>query len=617
MVLTLSPACCPALKIGLIGPWSCDSYFSNALPEVAAQLAMERIRKDPSLAAVHPLDYVLFEEDLQTWKAMARFVDSPKNRSAFIGPLNPSYCEVASLLAQVWNQPMLSWTCLNDDLEKPIHQPWFIRTLPSPVTVLLNVLRYFNWAHVGIISSKGDFWMDTAQKLASVLKSHGLPVVLVTSTGTETEKVEEAWTKIEASGNIKVLLLCMASALIGGEVQATFLSKAQELGLADGRYVFLPYDTLFYSLPYGNHSYFLLENDGAFRKAYDAVLTITLQSGEWTFYEAFHAAQEKGEIKADLEPEQVTPLFGTIYDAIYLLTKVLAKVARPQTSEPLGATLSHHVRNLDFAGFSHRIQVDSRGRPLGRYMILDTDGKGSHLYPTYLLEASSGMMQPLGRTIHFPGGRSPPVDSACWFEPHVPCEREDAYPGLLIVILLLSPPVFLLLFGLYLTYLIRNSHPKFVKGSQRLFLTLDDLTFANTKISRMWLTLDNLSESRSCSEVHSLRSVTHSLSVKSTTLTYETSNVAVYEGDWVWLKKLETTVTTDWKQRATHVLTKVRELRHENVNRFLGLLSDRGVSALVMDFCSRGSLQDLLQNMDIKLDWMFKSSLLLDLLKGK
>ncbi|ETE56996.1 Retinal guanylyl cyclase 2, partial [Ophiophagus hannah] len=203
MVLILSPACCLALKIGLVGPWSWDSFFSNSLPEVAAQLAMERIKKDPSLAVVHPLDYVLLEEDLQTWKAMARFVESSKNRSAFVGPLNPNYCEAASLLAQGWNQPMLSWACLNHDLDKPRNQPWFIRTLPSAATVLLTVLRYFNWAHVGIISSKGDFWVDTAHKLANVLRSHGLPVALVTSTGTEAEKVEEAWTKVEAAGNIK------------------------------------------------------------------------------------------------------------------------------------------------------------------------------------------------------------------------------------------------------------------------------------------------------------------------------------------------------------------------------------------------------------------------------
>ncbi|XP_015685183.1 retinal guanylyl cyclase 2-like, partial [Protobothrops mucrosquamatus] len=503
-ILALAPVCCPALTLGLVGPWSRDPSFSNALPEVAAQLAAERIKKDPSLSAIHQLDHLLFEEDGQAWKAMARFADSSKNLSAFIGPLNPRHCEAASWLARGWNKAMLSWVCLEDHLDYPMDQPALIRTLPSAATVLLAVLKYFSWAHVGIVSSEGDLWVDTAHKLASVLRSHGLPVALVTSTGTETEKVEEAWRKIQAAGNIKVLLLCMASALAGGEDQATFLSKAQELGLADGRYLFLPYDTLFYSLPYGNHSYFLLENDDGFRKAYDAVLTITLQSGELTFYDAFRAAKEKGEIKVDFEPEQVSPLFGTIYDAIYLVTKALAKVAQPQTSELSGTTLIQHVRNLDFAGFSRRIQVDSQGRPLAKYVILDTDGKESHLYPTYLLAASSGRMQPLGRAIHFPGGRPPPADSACWFEPQVLCERNDVC---------------------------ENSHPnrRLVKGSQRLFLTLDDVTFVNTKISRMRLTLDNLSESKSCSEEHSLRSVTHSLSVKSTTLTYETSNVAVYE----------------------------------------------------------------------------------------
>ncbi|XP_063160822.1 retinal guanylyl cyclase 2-like [Candoia aspera] len=618
VILTLSPVCCAVLKIGLVGPWSCNSFFSKAFPHIAAQLAMERIRKDPSVTAVHQLDYELFEERCQTWKAIAGFAGSTKHLSAFIGPLNPSYCDTAALLARGWNKAMVSWVCLNDELDNPINHPTFARTLPSSASVLFTVLKYFSWAHVGIVSSKEDLWVDAADKLAGALRSHGLPVAIVTSTGMEAEKVEETWTKIQAAGNIKVLVLCMPSALLGGEAQATFLSKARELGLTDGRYVFVPYDTLFYSLPYGNHSYFLLDNDDTFREAYDAVLTITLQSGERTFYDAFRAAKKKGEITVDLDAEQVTPLFGTIYNAVYLVTKALAKVAQPETSELSGTTLIQHIRNFDFAGFSHRIQVDSKGRPLAKYVILDTDGKGSQLFPTYVLAASSGTIQPLGRAIHFPAGRAPPADSACWFEPDVLCKRDDLYPGLLIVILLLSPPVFLLLFGLYLAYLIRNSNPSrhAVKGSQKLFLTLDDLTFVNTKISRMRLTLDNLSESRSCSEVHSLRSVTHSLSVKSTMLTYETSNVAMYEGDWAWLKKLETGVTSDWRHRATCVLTKMRDLRHENVNPFLGLLSDMGVSVAVMEFCSRGSLQDLLQNTDIKLDWMFKSSLLMDLIKG-
>lgn len=40
-----------------------------------------------------------------------------------------------------------------------------------------------------------------------------------------------------------------------------------------------------------------------------------------------------------------------------------------------------------------------------------------------------------------------------------------------------------------------------------------------------------------------------------------------------------------------------------------------GTLAVVSEHCTRGSLHDLLAQRDIKLDWMFKSSLLLDLIK--
>lgn len=59
----------------------------------------------------------------------------------------------------------------------------------------------------------------------------------------------------------------------------------------------------------------------------------------------------------------------------------------------------------------------------------------------------------------------------------------------------------------------------------------------------------------------------------------------------------------------------MRDLRNENVNPFLGFFTDCEMFAIVTEHCSRGSLHDLLRNEDVKLDWMFKSSLLLDLIK--
>lgn len=49
---------------------------------------------------------------------------------------------------------------------------------------------------------------------------------------------------------------------------------------------------------------------------------------------------------------------------------------------------------------------------------------------------------------------------------------------------------------------------------------------------------------------------------------------------------------------------------------FAGWLADPIRTAMVFEYCSRGSLQDVLIMDDIKLDWSFRLSLLTDLVRG-
>ncbi|KAH7984832.1 hypothetical protein HPB49_025688 [Dermacentor silvarum] len=57
------------------------------------------------------------------------------------------------------------------------------------------------------------------------------------------------------------------------------------------------------------------------------------------------------------------------------------------------------------------------------------------------------------------------------------------------------------------------------------------------------------------------------------------------------------------------------EMRHENINPFLGCLADPSQPALVWEMCTRGSLNSVLASEDIRLDWTFRLSLLNDLVK--
>lgn len=102
-----------------------------------------------------------------------------------------------------------------------------------------------------------------------------------------------------------VIIMCMPSVLIGGQAQYQLLTTALAMRMIDRGYVFIPYDTLLYSLPYKDAFYYMLGNDTKLRRAFDGVLTITMESGERNFYEAFKDAQDRFELRSSTPAEQV------------------------------------------------------------------------------------------------------------------------------------------------------------------------------------------------------------------------------------------------------------------------------------------------------------------------
>lgn len=97
----------------------------------------------------------------------------------------------------------------------------------------------------------------------------------------------------------------MHSVLIGGSAQKLLLETAYDMQMIDGSLMFVPYDTLLYSLPYLNATYPAVKNNSKLLRAYDAMLTITIDSPDVSFYDAYKAAMERGEVARTLKPQQV------------------------------------------------------------------------------------------------------------------------------------------------------------------------------------------------------------------------------------------------------------------------------------------------------------------------
>ncbi|XP_043863244.1 uncharacterized protein LOC6573483 [Drosophila mojavensis] len=91
---------------------------------------------------------------------------------------------------------------------------------------------------------------------------------------------------------------------------------------------------------------------------------------------------------------------------------------------------------------------------------------------------------------------------------------------------------------------------------------------------------------------------------------------ARYNGDLVQLKEIPLNGSAELRSKAMDLLVMAHGLRHENINPLIGWLSDPSRTAMVFDYCSRGSLQDVLIMDEIKLDWSFRLSLLTDLVRG-
>ncbi|XP_076314890.1 atrial natriuretic peptide receptor 2-like [Tachypleus tridentatus] len=63
-------------------------------------------------------------------------------------------------------------------------------------------------------------------------------------------------------------------------------------------------------------------------------------------------------------------------------------------------------------------------------------------------------------------------------------------------------------------------------------------------------------------------------------------------------------------------LKRMKDLQNDHIVRFIGACVEPPYCCLVTEYCPKGSLQDILENEEIKLDWMFRCSLLQDTVKG-
>lgn len=88
-----------------------------------------------------------------------------------------------------------------------------------------------------------------------------------------------------------------------------------------------------------------------------------------------------------------------------------------------------------------------------------------------------------------------------------------------------------------------------------------------------------------------------------------------FRGVVVRIKELKFARKRDISRDIMKEMRLLRDLRHDNINSFIGACVEPMRILLVTDYCAKGSLYDIIENEDIKLDDLFIASLIHDLIK--
>ncbi|XP_039282700.1 atrial natriuretic peptide receptor 1 isoform X3 [Nilaparvata lugens] len=405
---------------------------------------------------------------------------------------------------------------------------------------------------------------------------------------------------------IAVVVLC-ANPLTVREI----MLAAEELKMIDsGEYVFFNielFDTGNSATPWNVKNDTVERNERA-KKAYTALLTITSRTPTNEAYlnfslEVKRLAEEKYNLT--FGNESVSTFVTAFYDAVLLYSLALNETLRLGGTQADGQLITQRMWNRTIPGITGDVNIDANGDRVADYSLLDMDPVTSEFRIVANYIGVKHALEYVPHTsIHWAGGRlDPPPDTPhCGFDGSL-CRQMTGYAILSIV---LSSIVVALAVGLLFIYRHYKLEAEIASMTWRIYYR-EIVKVPSEKLrGSVYSLVRRTSQATVFSE--------DGMSVCDTGR-QQFVPTAFYKGNKVAIKALDKS-RIDLTRPLLLELKRMKDLHHDHLVRFYGACIDPPDCCLVTEYCPKGSLQDILENEQIKLDWMFRYSLMHDIVKG-
>ncbi|XP_077865373.1 atrial natriuretic peptide receptor 1-like [Saccoglossus kowalevskii] len=412
-------------------------------------------------------------------------------------------------------------------------------------------------------------------------------------------------------GLSRFIIICASA----DEVREIML-HAYDHGMTTGEYAFFNIE-LYRDPKYGDFPW--KRNDGRdaeAKKAYEALMTVTLltpTSDEYVEFSEEVKRRAKRDYNFTYEDDVVNNFVGAFHDAVILYALALNETLAAGEDPRNGMKITRRMWNRTFEGITGNVTIDGNGDRDADYSLLDMTDPERGTFEVVLNYYGDRKAVEKVADIHWPGGATgpPPDVPACGFQNEF-CPPKEELSLIAIIGIVLACLVIIVIVIALLIYRKYKLEAELAKMTWKV--AWEDISFSKTDRSRV---MSTAAVNAAFSKSHgSRKSSTRCSSFGTCDFDRQIfTRVAQYKGNVIAIKKVNKK-KVELTRDVLLELKYMRDLEHNHIVRFVGACVDPPHIAMLTEYCPKGSLQDILQNDAIKMDWVFRYSLMHDIIKG-
>lgn len=598
------------IRVGALIPWN-GTWTVGPRMASALLVAFDTIKDELKLLQGYNLTYTWKDSRCNTGATLRAMADIRANYPdihAFIGPGCSVGCLPGGYLAGYWNSPMISFGCGESTLSDKLQYPTFIRTVGTYAQsgkFFVEIMKKYEWNRVAIMFSTESVWSQVASFVKDKIDAdtaNGFRVSYFQLFSPGLTSDEQFKTMFRSAREVAHVFILLG---YGSSVRQMMLNL-HDLEMITTQYAYFTFEITPESCK---------GDDGRDKdacSAFEGIMDISNYIPSTQKYKAFEGkVRQKMPQFAGLghhmrPDEEVNMYAGFLHDAVVLYALAVQDAFQSGRNITDGRALIKFMTNRSFEGISGPIFIDENGdRTLSLQMKNYQNGKmpyvASYFHHTGKLNFTNITLVWPGGTVHAPLGRP-----ECGFD------SELCPPPVIWKIALYVLAAFIgiiVCMGALLFYYKKKAFEASLLSEQWKILSQD------VRFTRKPLDSRSIVSSKFTGSSGDVSMVSRTSEDFDDLRGQIFTNIAVYKLTVVAVKKLRKT-SIHLSRTILMELKEVHDLQHPNINRFIGACVDSPNIWIITQYCNKGSLQDVLNNEKMKLDWMFQMSFASDIARG-